>query len=119
MALSAGITMVARYSAAFSIQHAAGIGGWGPKLAASDANLTCVALFGFTGIAAATAGTAKLLFFIFIVIFWFYLFSGWWSVRQSLRMLGQPLVYWKHDENGQRVHVIIGDNGMVATLPGQ
>ena len=34
------------------------------------------ALFGFTGISAATAGIAKLLFFICIVIFLIFLFAG-------------------------------------------
>ena len=34
------------------------------------------ALFGFTGIAAATAGIAKLLFFVFIVLFLVLLVAG-------------------------------------------
>jgi uncharacterized membrane protein YtjA (UPF0391 family) len=34
------------------------------------------ALFGFTGISAATAGIAKILFFLFIVIFLAFLIAG-------------------------------------------
>jgi len=34
------------------------------------------ALFGFTGISAATAGIAKILFFLCIVIFLIFLFAG-------------------------------------------